>query len=163
MIKKGILVLDLDGVLSDGRIYLTDKGKLMKVFSADDHDAIDFARQYLGLVVVSADRNGQKISRRRVEKDLGLDFHLVSSIDRGQWIAKTYDENFKIYMGDGYYDHLVKPYVDYLVAPANANHRVLAVADFITTRVGGDRAVAEALDHILNKFFDVSNSIEGFN
>lgn len=146
--KRPVLVLDCDGVLTDGKIYVSARGKEFKVFGPDDHDALDLIRNKLEVLVVSADRRGSEITRRRVEQELGLKFELVSAQTRGAWMRENFPTRYIIYMGDGYWDHLVHPYVDYLICPSNSNAKVLKVANFITSRVGGDRAVAEAIDHI---------------
>ena len=55
-------------------------------------------------------------------------------------------------MGDGIFDHYVMKQVAYSIAPSNADQNA-KYTDFVTERSGGDRAVAEACIHILNKFF----------
>ena len=44
--------------------------------------------------------------------------------------------------------------VGYSIAPANADKTAIENADFVTGHSGGDRAVAEACIHIMQKFFD---------
>ena len=56
-------------------------------------------------------------------------------------------------MGDGIFDHYVMKEVGYSIAPANADTLAKEEADYVTTRSGGDRAVAEACLHLLEKFF----------
>jgi len=45
--KKGLkhFVLDVDGILTDGRYYYAPEGKAMKIFGADDHDALRLGLQ----------------------------------------------------------------------------------------------------------------------
>ena len=57
-------------------------------------------------------------------------------------------------MGDGLFDHYVMKQVGYAIAPANADTLAKAHADYVTQRSGGDRAVAEACLHLLEKFFE---------
>ena len=79
---------------------------------------------------------------------------MVSTIRRIDWIREHHDPAEVIYMGDGIFDHYVMKEVGYSIAPANADPNAKQHADFITQRSGGDRAVAEACLHILEKFFD---------
>ena len=65
----------------------------------------------------------------------------------------TVDAATAIYMGDGIFDSYVFPAVGYGIAPSNAFHTTRVRADYVTTATGGDRAVAEACLHILEKFF----------
>lgn len=147
--NRKVLVLDCDGVLTDGKIYLSEKGKLFKVFGPDDHDAIEEARKLFDIIVVSADKSGWNITKKRVEHDFQLDCFLVSARDRGIWIRQKYPDSYVIYMGDGYWDHLVRPYVDYMICPNNSCDNTASVSDFQTSRNGGDRAVAEAINHLM--------------
>ena len=79
---------------------------------------------------------------------------LVSTNKRIDWIKKLYDPGEVIYMGDGIFDHYVMKEVRYSISPANADKNAKKYSDFTTSRKGGDRAVAEACLHILEKFFD---------
>ena len=60
-------------------------------------------------------------------------------------------------MGDGIFDHYVMKEVGYGIAPSNADKNAKAFSSYITERMGGDRAVAEAALHILEKFFTPFN------
>ena len=52
-LKPEIFVLDVDGVMTDGKFYYSEKGKMFKVFSADDHDALCLLRDYLKIIPFS--------------------------------------------------------------------------------------------------------------
>ena len=60
----------------------------------------------------------------------------------------------RIYMGDGIFDHYVMKHVGYSIAPGNADENAKSSANYVTKRTGGDRAVAEACLHIMEKFFE---------
>ena len=79
---------------------------------------------------------------------------IVSVLKRIDWISEHYDPKEVIYMGDGIFDHFVFQKIGYSIAPANANSLAKKYANFVTTRNGGDRSVAEACLHILEKFFE---------
>ena len=153
---KTIFILDLDGVLTDGKFYYSEKGKLLKAFGPDDHEALKLLLNYLQVEVITADKTGFKISRRRIERDMGLNLHLVDSRERGDWIQRRFSDYFTIYMGDGIFDKFVFEKVNYSIAPANAAESTKMRADFVTNRCGGDRAVAEACLHIMAKFFQIN-------
>ena len=68
--------------------------------------------------------------------------------------VENYDLQDVIYMGDGIFDHYVFEKVGYSIAPANADKNARESANYVTERLGGDRAVAEACLHILEKFFE---------
>lgn len=102
---------------------------------------------------VTGDKKGFAITKKRIVDDMGFSLDLVSTIRRIDWIAEHYNPKQVIYMGDGIFDHYVMKKVAYSIAPANADILAKQYANFVTTRSGGDRAVAEACLHILKKFF----------
>ena len=155
--KPSHLILDLDGVLTDGKFIYSKSGKTYKAFSVDDHDGIKLVQNFLDVHVISADSRGFEISKRRVVKDMNLSLTLVSIEDRLDWIRRNFGLDNAIYMGDGIFDHYVMREVGYSIAPANADKLAKQHANFVTERSGGDRAVAEACLHIMEKFFTPFN------
>ena len=147
------LILDVDGVFTDGKIYQSAEGKMFKVFGPDDHDAINLIKKKLKVIVVSADKRGYEITKSRIERDMGLDLHLVGSRERVEWIRNNFDLNDCVYMGDGLYDPLVFRAVKYSLAPANASRRTQSEADYVTSSRGSEGAVAEACIHLFDQFF----------
>ena len=149
-----VLILDVDGVLTTGQFIYSADGKVLKIFGPDDNDAIKLLQQYIDVRCVTGDRSGFDISARRVRTDMGLQLDLVSTTQRVQWIKDNYRPADVIYMGDGIFDHIVFSEVGYSIAPRNADLNARKNAQYVTMRRGGDRAVAEACLHILDKFFD---------
>ena len=129
----------------------------MKVFGPDDNDALSLLKPYLETRFVTGDKKGYPISKKRISDDMKFQLDLVSTIHRVEWIKKRYNLAEVIYMGDGIFDHYVFKKVGYSIAPANADSLAKKYADYVTTRHGGDRAVAEACLHILEKFFEPYN------
>jgi 3-deoxy-D-manno-octulosonate 8-phosphate phosphatase (KDO 8-P phosphatase) len=155
IIKPTLLILDLDGVLTDGKFHYSSEGKVYKIFGADDHDAINLLKKYIKIIVVTADSQGLAISQRRVVKDMQLELHLVNSVNRIDWILKEYPNQDIIYMGDGIFDPIVFKKVGFSIAPRNASKLTQSEANFVTESSGGERAVAEACIFILNEFFNI--------
>ena len=153
-IKPVILILDVDGVMTTGQFLYTADGKAMKFFGPDDNDGLSLLKPYLDIRFVTGDKKGFAISKKRIEDDMGFPLELVSTIRRIDWIKKQYDPQSVIYIGDGIFDHYVMREVGYSIAPANADTLAKQHANYVTTRSGGDRAVAEACLHILEKFFE---------
>jgi len=79
---------------------------------------------------------------------------LVSPFKRIEWIKDRFDLKETIYMGDGIFDTLVFDKVKYSIAPANALDLTQKKADYVTKRRGGEGALAEAIIHLLKKFFN---------
>jgi 3-deoxy-D-manno-octulosonate 8-phosphate phosphatase (KDO 8-P phosphatase) len=155
--KPTVFILDVDGVMTTGQFLYTSEGKVMKVFGADDNDGLSLLKAHLDIRFVTGDKKGFPISKKRIVDDMGFDLDIVSTIRRVDWIAERYPLEEVIYMGDGIFDHYVMQKVGYSVAPANSDKNAKSHASFVTERTGGDRAVAEASLHILEKFFTPYN------
>lgn len=150
--KAKVFILDVDGVLTDGGFYYSADGKVMKKFGADDNDALNLLRPYIDIIFVTGDKRGFEISNRRVA-DMHFKLELVSTIKRIEWIREHYDPKEVIYMGDGIFDHYVMKEIGYSIATVDADYHARKIADYVTEREGGRRAVAEACLHIMDKFF----------
>ena len=132
----------------------------MKVFGADDNDALSMLRQFMEITFVTGDKKGYAISKKRISQDMKFDLHLVSTFDRLNWIKSHFKLNEVIYMGDGIFDSIVMKSVGYAICPNNSDDQCKKHANYITKRSGGERAVAEAVIHIFRKFYKVKNPIE---
>ena len=146
-------ILDVDGVMTNGQFFYSETGKQMKIFGPDDNDGLRLLNQYIKIRFVTGDRKGFPITTKRIKEDMKFDLDLVSTIKRIDWIKEHYNPKEVIYMGDGIFDHYVMKEVGYSIAPANSDKIAKSHANFVTERSGGDRAVAEACLHIMQKFF----------
>jgi 3-deoxy-D-manno-octulosonate 8-phosphate phosphatase (KDO 8-P phosphatase) len=151
--KPLCFILDVDGVMTTGQFLYTAEGKVMKVFGPDDNDGLSLLKSNLEIRFVTGDKKGHPISKKRIVDDMGFELDIVSTIRRIDWIIQHYDPKRVIYMGDGIFDHYVMQQVGYSIAPANADKFAKQHAHYITERSAGDRAVAEACLHIMEKFF----------
>lgn len=151
------LVIDVDGVLTDGQYYYSVDGKVMKVFGPNDHDVLEIVKKYIDVRFITGDRRGFPITRKRVVDDMHFPLDLVSTFARAEWIEEHLSLDRTIYMGDGIFDAIVFEKVAYGIAPANAFYLTRRKADFVTRSRGGANAVAEACLHIMSKFFKPPN------
>ncbi len=158
--KPKCFILDVDGVMTTGQFLYTSDGKAMKVFGPDDNDGLSLLKSFIDIRFVTGDKKGFAISKKRIVDDMGFPLDLVSTIRRINWIEGQYESSEVIYMGDGIFDHYVMKHVGYPIAPANADHIAKKHASYVTQRSGGDRAVAEACLHIMEKFFTPYNPNE---
>ena len=150
-------IFDVDGVFTDGKFYYSDMGKIMKIFGDADNDALSILSNYCHIEMVTGDKRGFDISKKRIEEDMGYKLSLVSTFDRLDWINKRFDLEQTIYMGDGIYDPLVFKGVNYSICPNNGFFNTKKYADYITKSNGSEGAVAEAVIHVLEKFFEIEN------
>ena len=151
--KPKIFILDVDGVMTTGHFLYSEAGKQMKIFGPDDNDGLALLKSHIDIRFVTGDKKGFSISNKRIKEDMKFNLDLVSTIKRIEWINEKYNPKEVIYMGDGIFDHYVMKEVGYSIAPANSDRMAKTHANYVTERSGGDRAVAEACLHILQKFF----------
>lgn len=152
--KPKCFILDVDGVMTSGQFFYSEEGKFLKSFGPDDNDGLSLLRPFIEIRFITGDKKGFNISKKRIVEDMGYKLDLVSTIRRLEWISEKYELDRVIYMGDGIFDHYVMKKVFYSIAPSNADFSAKEQASFITKRIGGDRAVAEACLHLLAKFFE---------
>ena len=160
MVKNNLpkyFILDVDGVMTTGHFLYAAEGKVMKIFGPDDNDGLSLLKANLEIRFITGDKKGFPISKKRIVDDMQYELDIVSTIRRVDWIKEHYPLESVIYMGDGIFDHYVMREVGYSIAPANADKLAKRHASFVTERSGGDRAVAEACLHIMEKFFTPFN------
>ena len=157
MIIPQIFILDVDGVMTNGSFFYTNEGKFMKAFGPDDNDGLSLLKEYLDIRFVTGDKKGFPISKKRIFEDMNYPLDLVSTIRRVDWIQQRYNLDKVIYMGDGIFDHYVMRKVAYGISTSNADKNAIKFSDYVTERKGGERAVAEACLHILERFFKPFN------
>jgi 3-deoxy-D-manno-octulosonate 8-phosphate phosphatase (KDO 8-P phosphatase) len=153
MILPICFILDVDGVMTTGHFLYTAEGKVMKIFGPDDNDGLSLLKQHIEIRFITGDKKGLPVSTKRIVDDMNFPLDVVSTIRRVDWIRERYPIGEVIYMGDGIFDHYVMREAFYAIAPANADKLAKQHAHYVTERSGGDRAVAEACLHIMEKFF----------
>ena len=151
------VVLDVDGVLTDGKFYYSESGKVLKVFGPDDNDALKLLDQFFEIVFVSADHRGFNISKKRIVDDMKRPLFLVEGKKRIQWIRERYNPNEVIYIGDGIFDFLVFEEVGYSIAPSNASSLIISDVNYLSKYIGSERFVADSVYHILKELLGISD------
>jgi 3-deoxy-D-manno-octulosonate 8-phosphate phosphatase (KDO 8-P phosphatase) len=145
-------ILDVDGVMTDGKFTYSKWGKKSKVFGPDDNDALKLISRHIPVLFLTSDKRGFKISKRRIVKDMGFTLNYVPALERLDWLVDNFDLNTVIYMGDSFLDASILKKVLIGIAPANSNHLAIASADYVTKCSGAERAVAEACLYIAKIF-----------
>lgn len=147
-----MVILDVDGVLTDGSIVYDSKFEEIKTFNVLDGTGIKFARR-LGLIIVFLSGRESSIVKKRAEE------LAVSEVHQKIWDKKkVYTELLKKYdlsdeevccVGDDILDLGLLRSAGVAVAVPDAVSEVKEVAHIITQRSGGRGAVREVLDQIL--------------
>ena len=143
---------DVDGVLTDGRLYIGEQGETVKAFSTlDGHGLKLLARAGIEPVVITG-RDSPAV-RRRVA-DLGLTRALYGVHDKqaaAERVLADLGANWAdaAAIGDDWPDLPLLVNAGFACAPANAHAEVKAVAHHVTTQPGGHGAAREFCDLLL--------------
>lgn len=137
-----IVLIDCDGTLTDGRMFYDETGKVMKAFCARDSEMI---RQVNDVIIISADKTGELINRRRAD-DMGVEYRYMSSQDRADFAR----DNEVVLIADSNSDLPAMKAAKYGVAVGDADPRLKEVADYVCYNNGGRYAVAEAIEHLIS-------------
>lgn len=147
-----MLVLDCDGVLTDGGMYFSADGQAMKRFDVKDGLAVSrLARMGFPVAVISGDRSA--ITRKRCEV-LGVKHTMLGRMDKGEALRELLaltgiPSEAVVYVGDDITDLPAMRAAGLGVAVADAVDAVRAEAEWITKRPGGRGAVREVCDAII--------------
>jgi 3-deoxy-D-manno-octulosonate 8-phosphate phosphatase (KDO 8-P phosphatase) len=145
-------IFDVDGVLTDGRLFIGETGELFKAFSTlDGHGLKLLARAGIMPIVITG-RDSAAV-RRRVA-DLGLAHAVYGAGDKlaaaqPLLAALNLDWPEVAVIGDDWPDLPLLTRAGFACAPANAHLEVKAVAHHVTQRAGGDGAAREFCDLLL--------------
>ena len=145
-------IFDVDGVLTDGRIYIGESGEEFKAFSTLDGHGLKLLAKYGITPVVITGRDSPAV-RRRVA-DLGI-AHAVYGAGDKLAAATTLMPQLGLgwdtlcAMGDDWPDLPLLTRAAFACAPANAHIEVKTVAHHVTTATGGHGAARECCDLLL--------------
>jgi 3-deoxy-D-manno-octulosonate 8-phosphate phosphatase (KDO 8-P phosphatase) len=147
------LVLDVDGVLTDGKFTYSDQGKFSKTFGSHDSDALKIISNAANLIFISADKRGFAISESRIND---MNFHLlqVGSANRDEFIRKVKLEGCTAFIGDSFTDVPALREANLSLVPKGAHPLAKAQADIVLNSNGGDGAVAEACILLFPELFE---------
>jgi len=148
-----LLVLDIDGVLSDGGMYYDDHGEALKRFNTKDGMGLEVARESgIGVAVITSENKG--INSKRMEK-LGV-INLFQGITDKYQVLKHLSDKLGLplgniaYVGDDINDEACMLASGLSFAPSNAEEKAKKSADFLLSRKGGSGAVREAVERIID-------------
>lgn len=146
------LVLDVDGVFTDGKVAVTKDGEFSKTFSLRDGMGIELLRLEKVEVIVMTSENSPIVAKR-MEK-LKLDYVFLGVKDKYSKIEqflldKKIDRNNIAYIGDDINDLSNICSCGLTFTPIDGIEKVKDCADYILHNKGGDKAIREAIEIII--------------
>jgi 3-deoxy-D-manno-octulosonate 8-phosphate phosphatase (KDO 8-P phosphatase) len=151
--KIRLLVLDVDGVLTDGRLYFNETGGEIKAFNSLDGHGIKMLQSSGIETAIITGRNTQLVAKRA--RDLGIT-HLYQGREdkltalRELWEATEFSPQETAYVGDDWPDLPAIRASGLGITVANGNIHVIEHAHWCTTSRGGEGAVREVCEFIMS-------------
>jgi len=148
-----LLLLDVDGVLTDGTLIFSHQGEESKGFNTQDGFGIRLLQEAGLEVGVITARKSEAVTKRG--QNLKMRYVYQGESNK----LKAYDDIVKTsglkpfeiaYMGDDWLDLILLKRVGLAAAPANAVAEVKDISHYVTEKSGGNGAVRELCDLILN-------------
>ena len=163
MIK--LIVFDVDGTLTDGKLYIDNFGNEMKSFDVKDGLAIAQAIKF-GIKVAFLTGKSSKIVERR-GAELGVQEirqGVSNKVKELEEILEKYSITYQetAYMGDDLIDLQVMKKVGLAGAPRDAVNEILEIATFISKKDGGAGAAREFVEKILREQGHWEKIVENF-
>lgn len=147
-----LLVMDVDGVMTDGRIIMDDEGREVKHFNVRDGHGIKMLMRHGVEVVVLTGRKSSVVEHRA--RDLGIKEVYQAAFNKLEVCddilrSKGVHYHQVAFIGDDIVDVPLLKRVGFSVAVADAIEYVKEVVDYVTVMRGGHGAVREVCELIL--------------
>lgn len=164
MIK--LIVLDVDGTLTDGKLYISNLGDEMKAFNVKDGLGITQAISLGKKIAIITGKKSEIVARRC--KELGIsEIHqgIKNKVEVLNEILKKYEIDYSevAYMGDDLIDLKVMKLCGLAGAPKDSVQEILDISHFISNKNGGEGAVREFIEYILKNENLWEKVIENFS
>lgn len=146
-------IMDVDGTLTDGKIYISNSGEMMKAFNIKDGCGIHDILIPTGIIPVIITGRSSEIVLNRC-RELGITEVYQGVRDKMKKVMEITDDLSSVaYVGDDIIDlscmELVKNNNGCVGCPADAVDKVKDIADYIAPHNGGDGAVRDFIEWII--------------
>jgi 3-deoxy-D-manno-octulosonate 8-phosphate phosphatase (KDO 8-P phosphatase) len=147
-----LIIFDIDGVLTNGTLFLGDDGQEYKAFNSRDGHGMRMLLECGLRAAIITGRKSNVVEHRM--RDLGIDIVYQGFRDKRPAFRALLEETgldtrHIAYMGDDVVDLPVMTRVGMAIATADAHPFVLQHADYVTRACGGAGAAREAIETIL--------------
>ena len=149
-----MLVMDVDGTLTDGKIYMSPSGELMKAFNIKDGYAIAHLREYGIEPCIITGRESDIVRQRCTELKIK---ELYQGVENKLYKLKELCNKLGVeisevaYIGDDVNDLTCIQQCGCTACPADAVKAVKEKVDYVCSEKGGEGAVREFCEYIISK------------
>ena len=146
------IVLDVDGVLTNGGLIIYPDGKFLRQMNAKDGYAIKLAIKHdlvIGVITGGREQNIKSRLENLGVKEVFLGAHNKLPILK-QFLKKhNINKEDVMYMGDDIPDLEVLKYVGFSCCPSDASHDIQKICDYISIKKGGEGCVRDVIEQTL--------------
>lgn len=147
-----LLVMDVDGTLTDGKIYVSSKGELFKAFDVKDGYGLkNILKEYGIKTAIITGRQSEIVQKRAEELNISYLYQgIENKLDCLKRLIKTAGCSYEevVYIGDDVNDLPCMEKVGLSCCPADAHECVKKIAKYVAKHRGGQGAVREVIDRI---------------
>lgn len=150
--KIKMLIMDVDGTMTDGKIYMGPQGEAMKAFSCLDGLGIAKLLPEMGVIPVIITGRSSQITANRA-KELHID-HVYQGVADKLAVMERLAAQLGIareeiaYIGDDLNDRICMEACGITACPADAAAEIVEMVDYVCSRCGGNGAVREFIDYL---------------
>ena len=159
-----LFATDVDGVLTDAGMYYSESGEELKKFNTRDGMGIKLL-QRAGLITAIVTQERTKLVARRGEKLMIPEVHqgIMDKLSLVREMAARHGLSMEevAYIGDDINDVATLKAVGFSATPADGMPQVAAEVDYVCTKKGGEGAVREIIEMILEAQHKSVNAIRG--
>lgn len=154
ILKIKAFVMDIDGIITDGTVLVSDNGSPLRNFNEKDGFALRIAATQNYQLGVITGGSLDLVKRRMVQYGVKADnvyMHATNKIEQFRDFCSKHslEPDEVLYMGDDIPDLAVIIAAGVGVAPADACPEVLEAADFVTPCIGGRGVVRQAIEKVM--------------
>jgi 3-deoxy-D-manno-octulosonate 8-phosphate phosphatase (KDO 8-P phosphatase) len=153
--KVKLFVMDADGTLTDGKLYISGHGEIFKAFNVKDgHGIHELLPTHRVIPAVITGRKSDILERRCRELNIN---HLYQDVSDKSGVVRELSRRLSLklenvaYIGDDDNDLDSMRIVALSGCPADASERVKTESDFIAKRKGGEGAVREFIEWLIQE------------
>lgn len=146
------IVLDVDGVLTNGNILVNEQGDQLRTFNVKDGYAIQYAvKQQINIFIITG---AKSLGVQKRFENLGVQEIHLGVTDKltllNQLLVKhciSSDET--LYIGDDMPDYICMQHVGVAIAPADAIDDIKQISHYVSTKKGGEGVVREIIEKMM--------------
>ena len=149
-----LVILDVDGTLTDGGIYISSDGTEIKQFQAKDGLIVRLLPKF-GIQTFILTGRDSKLTQIRAN-DLNISFVIQGVNNKADTLARVMAEynmqpHQTAYIGDDLNDYAAMKQCGFKACPFDAAEEIKAISDYVSPYSGGHGAVRDICEHILKK------------